>query len=154
TDTRERPRPNRGLCHGPTLKGMLCNKAGVEMLRRAALSRPTLSWAAAIVLASQLAGCMVPSGWGSPPKIAPGTPGGQVNDPAKAVLLRYLPSRADDQAFLALIDKALRSSRGQRIVDEGRSSIGELAAIRDEVAIRGLPPVFVGIPMWESYLDT
>lgn len=108
----------------------------------------------AIVLASQLAGCMVPSGWGDRPKIAPGTPGEHVDDPAKAVLLRYLPSRADDSAFLALIDKALRSSRGQRIVDEGRSSIGELAAIRDEVAIRGLPPVFVGIPMWESYLDT
>jgi hypothetical protein len=102
-----------------------------------------------------LQGCMASPGWLSREvKVAPGTPGEQVDHPAKAVLLRYLPSRADDTAFIALIEKALRSSRGQRIVDEGEGSIGELAAIRDEVAVRGLPAVFVGIPMWESYLDT
>lgn len=108
-----------------------------------------------IVLGAQLTGCQWSPQWlDAKMKTAPGTPSEQTDDPAKAVLLRYLPSRIDDEAFLALIDKSLRSSRGQRIVDEGRASIGELAAIRDEVAVRGLPSVFVGIPMWESYLDT
>lgn len=106
-------------------------------------------------LGAQLSGCTFSPGWiSSGMKIAPGTPGEQVDDPAKAVLFRYLPSRADDTAFLALIERSLRSSRGQRIVDEARASVGELAAIRDEVAVRALPAVFVGIPMWESYLDT
>lgn len=108
-----------------------------------------------IMLGAPLVGCQWSPNWlGSKVKIARGTPSEQTDDPAKAVLLRYLPSRADDAAFRNLIDHSLRSSRGQRIVDEGRASIGALAAIRDEVAVRGLPSVFVGIPMWESYLDT
>lgn len=87
--------------------------------------------------------------------IAPGTPGDPlVSDPAKAVLLRYLPGRADDASFLSLVDKALRSSRGQKIAELGAKSAGELSAIRDVMADRSLPSVFVGIPMWESYLDT
>jgi hypothetical protein len=87
--------------------------------------------------------------------IAPGTPGDPlVADPAKAVLLRYLPGRADDASFLALVDAALRSSRGQKIAELGQESSGELSAIRDIMADRNLPSVFVGIPMWESYLDT
>lgn len=87
--------------------------------------------------------------------IAPGTPGDPlVADPAKAVLLRFLPGRADDSAFLGLVDRALRSSRGQKIAELGGKNAGELAAIRDVMADRSLPSVFVGIPMWESYLDT
>lgn len=87
--------------------------------------------------------------------MAPGTPGEQVlSNPAKAVLLKYLPGRADDRGFLYLVDAALRSGRGQKIAVDGASNVGELDAIRDEIATRGLPNVFVGIPMWESYLDT
>lgn len=87
--------------------------------------------------------------------MAPGTPGDEVlGNPAKAVLLKYLPSRADDEAFLMLVDLALRSPRGQKIATDGATSQGELDAIRDEIVARQLPPVFVGIPMWESYLDT
>lgn len=105
----------------------------------------------------QLGGCQNSGGWGWPGSmiIAPGTPGDPlVADPAKAVLLRFLPGRADDTAFLSLVDRALRSSRGQKIADLGAESAGELAAIRDVMADRSLPSVFVGIPMWESYLDT
>jgi hypothetical protein len=88
-------------------------------------------------------------------KMAPGTPGeAALDNPAKAVLARFLPQRADDEAFQALVDKVLRSSRGQRIAREATQSVGELDAIRQEVARRGLPSVFVGVPMWESYLDT
>lgn len=87
--------------------------------------------------------------------MAPGTPGDQVlSNPAKAVLLKYLPGRADDPAFLELVDAALRGGRGQKIASDGATNVGALDAIRDEIAARGLPMAFVGIPMWESYLDT
>ncbi|MEZ4234777.1 MAG: transglycosylase SLT domain-containing protein [Myxococcota bacterium] len=77
-----------------------------------------------------------------------------LSNPAKAVLLKYLPGRADDRAFLFLVDAALRSGRGQKIAADGTTTVGELDAIRDEIVARGLPIGFVGIPMWESYLDT
>ncbi|MEQ1502321.1 MAG: transglycosylase SLT domain-containing protein [Myxococcota bacterium] len=106
-------------------------------------------------LVAQGSGCRSSFGWPGSVKWAPGTPGDEVvGDPAKAVLLRFLPGRADDAGFLELVDHALRSSRGQKIAEEGASSLGELDAIRDEITARGLPGSFVGIPMWESYLDT
>jgi len=88
------------------------------------------------------------------PAIAPGTPLEPVpDDAARAVLERYLPERADDPAFRALVDEALRSSRGREIARRGAQSAVELAEIRTQVIDRGLPDLFVGIPYWESYLE-
>ncbi|MEQ1569093.1 MAG: transglycosylase SLT domain-containing protein [Myxococcota bacterium] len=100
-----------------------------------------------------VAGCTVPEWSGL--RMAPGTPGeSALSNPAKAVLARYLPHRADDPEFQALVEAVLRSSRGQKIALESGRTTGELDAIRQEMQRRGLPPVFIGIPMWESYLDT
>jgi Transglycosylase SLT domain len=102
---------------------------------------------------SLLAGCS--ADWGYRTRMAPGTPGSaRYSDPARAVLARLLPQRMKDDGFVRLVDRALRSSRGQRIAEEAGGRIGELDAIRNEMRTRGLPSVFIGIPLWESYLDT
>jgi Transglycosylase SLT domain len=99
------------------------------------------------------AGCS--ADWGYRVQMAPGTPGSsRYSEPAQAVLARMLPQRAKDDAFVRLVDRALRSSRGARIAEEASDRVGELDAIRNEMRTRGLPTVFIGIPLWESYLDT
>jgi hypothetical protein len=123
----------------------------VDGLRRCRATALFIGSAIAVQAAS-LTGCERITGGVA---MAPGTPGDQVlSNPAKAVLLKYLPARADDRAFLYLVDAALRSGRGQKIAADGATNLGELDAIRDEITARGLPLAFVGIPMWESYLDT
>ena len=100
-----------------------------------------------------LSGCRGVS-WGGV-KMAPGTPGqAALDEPARAVLERFMPQRADDAGFVAVVDSVLRSGRGQRIAYEARQSVGELDAIRELIVSRGLPSVFLGVPMWESYLNT
>jgi hypothetical protein len=113
--------------------------------------RRTLALGLAVALAAT--GCRGGS-WGGV-KMAPGTPGqAALDDPARAVLERFVPQRANDRGFVALVDSVLRSGRGHRIAFDARQSVGELDAIRQVIVSRGLPSVFLGIPMWESYLDT
>lgn len=114
-----------------------------------------------MAVALSAGGCGLKAGFASDvhdaqdvPVLAPGTPPEPVPaDAARAVLQRFLPERADDPAFRALVDAALRSSRGRHVAARGAESARELDAIRGRVLDRGLPEVMVGIPYWESYLS-
>lgn len=109
-----------------------------------------------LLLILAIAGCDAPRATEADlaARIAPGTPAEPVpDDPARAALARYLPERADDPRFRALVDEAMRSSRGRRIAERGEASFEDLEDIRERVLDRGMPELFAAIPYWESYLD-